>query len=1108
MGCNQCKAAQVKKRKKEEERKKERAEEANDAEVSASHPSAQAAGTSPRQTDAHTSQAAQVTDGEHPQANADSQSEETTYDHLQSESERAKGSQERQSDNANPPAEGDNAPAPADTELKEEEAAAGTAAPAGEAGEHTPATDRAASMADAHSAEEGETAAAAAEEEKSTTPAEKSGASSTRATAADNAQSTTVAPAALQEDTATQSEIDFEAVTEEHEAPPTSHDDVPTFHEEPQPSSAKEEEEVHIKTLDSQSTPNFQSDKEEEEVGAAVPAPLPPTTSDAEAVTPMAQDRAPEPTPQQPAYTDHSSASHSRTGAPFLHTTARSEQRRLSQPSFTAPEQNSRRATAAERRGLRKTSNGNSLPTKKKKSLQERPPWADVITPPVEPLEEERERNGVVANAENHDLYTGVSPALPSSNAPAPHRHVEQIDAEGCTPSVQRSDRLASGQVSRDQSVPRLAARQTPPQEYQKPQQYTQQQQQQQQQYSIERLDRSPAAPSFEPSEQQSVIPAAAMPMNTPKERVAARRRRSSATSTSASAELIHRPPPPSAHLGNGAVTAVAPGLHTPRPQRITQPPPRSIPLQHVQQVRTAAAAPLIPFRTAYTDPSPAAEASGQHRVPTTQMPPPTAYYMDDVTRGPRRLSFDPAAMAAIETSTAALVRAHTPVASGSARYKDPSIMSQRSLPLSTMDAAAYREPGKLPPSHLVDPVYGPASAYASSQEGRSPYGEQLAPPSNGGAASVSAGGGRSKAGSSVPGSTAQSFSGNVKQSQAKGGSAPSSAASAGAAAPRQVGRSTASSRSGVPGAAAPYASVKAPPGSGDFGVNRYGDEIDAVSESASSYLNVLYPQSYDARSSNSRTRYEPHYSNPQEPREPSAHSYEPYEPSLTDEVPTNMAVLRPDVGRNINAVKTAVGAGASSSAGAPSNRAAGAAATASQPSKLSSAVHSKASWSPADGPSLNDNDAGNNAEYDEIDEQQQQQQQHHSGYEDGAAAYQSNSYVEAQDVEGEEEEEGKEEAYANDDHDAEDAAGAYEEEEEASDAAQPQHGANTVETTTTRTVATTTVTVATAPSVEGQVAERQEPEWQLLQPPPQEENKNLYQQAKFVAQMRNVTTI
>lgn len=1103
MGCNQCKAAQVKKKKKEEERKKERAEAADNAEVNASHPSAQAAGTSPRQTDAHTSQAAQVTDGEHPQANADSKSEETTYDHLQSESERTKGSQERQSDNANPPAEGDNAPAPADTELKEMEVAAGTAAPAGEAGVHTPATDRAASMADAHSAGKGETAAGA-EEEKSTTPAEKSGASSTRAAAADNAQSTTVAPAALQEDTVTQSEIDFEAVTEEHEAPPTSHDDVPTFHEEPQPSSAKEEEEVHIKTLDSQSTPNFQSDKEEEEVGAAVPAPLPPTTSDAEAVTPMAQDRAPEPTPQQPAYTDHSSASHSRTSAPFLHTTARSEQRRLSQPSFTAPKPNSRPATAAERRDLRKTSNGNSLPTKKKKSLQERPPWADVITPPVEPLEEEKERNGVVANAENHDLCTGVSPALPSSNAPAPHRHVEQIDAEGCTPSVQRSDRLTSGQVSRDQSAPRLAARQTPPQEYQKLQQYTQQQQ-----YSIERLDRSPAAPSFEPSEQESAIPAAAMPMNTPKERVAARRRRSSATSTpaSASAELVHRPPPPSAHLSNEAVTAVAPGLRTPR---ITQPPPRSIPLQHVQHVRTAAAAPPIPFRTAYTDPSPAAEASGQHRAPTTQMPPPTAYYMDDATRGPRRLSFDPAVMAAIETSTAALVRAHTPVASGSARYKDPSIMSQRSLPLSTMDAAVYREPGKLPPSHLVDPVYGPASAYASSQEGRSPYGEQLAPPSNGGAASVSAAGGRSKAGSSVPGSTAQSVSGSAKQSQAKGLAAPSSAASAGAAAPRQVGRSTASSRSGVPGAAAPYASVKAPPGSGDFGVNRYGDEIDAVSESASSYLNVLYPQSYDARSSNSRTRYEPHYSNPQEPREPSAQSYEPYEPSLTDEMPTNMAVLRPDVGRNINAVKTAVGAVVSSSDDAPSNRAAGAAATASQPSKLSSAVHSKASWSPADGPSLNDNDAGNNAEYDEIDEQQQQ---HHSGYEDGAAAYQSNSYVEAQNVEGEEKEEGKEEnegkeeEYANDDHDAEDAAGAYEE-EEASDAAQPQHGANTVETTTTRTVATTTVTVATAPSVEGQVTERQEPEWQLLQPPPPEENKSLYQQAKFVAQMRNVTTI
>jgi hypothetical protein len=1097
MGCNQSKTKNAKKKAAGDKKKDgSRAGEMMVSEVNRPAPEGEATS---RQSDAHPSQAgrngteqgseAQQAAAAQQRPNAESESPETTYDNLQSESEAARQSQERRTDaaaSATPPASATGAAAAAaapeqteeEGEEKEEEAATGAGADATAVGHR--------------SAEHNSNRSAPAESAPlSPKPAEGEAVADTAADANNNNNIVTTAAHVTvpQEDTSEQSEVDFQILSEE---------EAPTFHTEPQTPGEEEakggeEASARGKSSETATTPNFQFAEED-----VLSAPLPPApVSEAEAVTPMAQETAPEPTPQP--HTDRSSASHSRSSAPVLHTAAREEARRQFRLSSlgSEPHQRSLNNSGAgpKRRGLRKMNSASSPP--KRKVAQERPPWVDVVTPPIESLEEEPpEQEAAEYHSEDHVLYAAAPPVPPSPKAPAaaavPHRHVEQIDAEARTPSVHHSERLALERPS-ELPAPRSAARATPPlEQHQQPIKPTHPKQPR---HPAQPVHRIPAAPPSESaSEQEPVVPAAAMPMETPRERMAARRRRSSVIT----AEVIQLAPqqqpqqqPPQQAQDN---TDGFSGPRTPRPQRTQAPLP--IPPQHLQHLRTppaaVAAAPPIPHRTVYTDPGPASETEPQHqqrRAAATAMPPPTAYIMDDAGRGPRRLHLDPSAMLAIEASTNALVRAHTPVATGSgtrATHKDPSVMSQRSLPPSTMDSAFYREPGKLLPSHLIDPVFGPTSGSPLVQDGRGPYDSEAdaaaaAAPSHGSQA------GRSKAGFSAHGSPAQSGIGSGADGYARPAPMNTNGSAVAAAAVTNGGRSgarsSASSRSGALRAAATYTAAKPPPGSSDFGSYRYGDDVDAVGESAS-YQHMTY-----SASSNSRGGFEQQYSNPQEPRERSA---QPYEPSLTDEVPANAAVLRPG-GAQQHPNNTG---GAASSHDSRSNAGVGGAAAAFQPSKQSSAVYSKASWSPADEASLHgdDDDDDHAVEYeDEVVSER------------AKAAYQPRSYAEEHDA-----------AYYNDN-------GAEEEEKEAEIAAMvldddggaPAVGAaaGSFEEGALEGVAgedtagETTTAVAAVPSSEGHMSERAEPEWQLMQPRP-EENKSLYQQAKFVAQMRNVTPI
>lgn len=1018
MGCNQSKTKSAKK-KKDEKAKSRNGTEAGEMMVSeVNRPPTAADVPAEQPSDARTSQAAREagSEGQHASAadqpNAATQSEETTYDNLQSASEQARLSQGRRSAGASAAAEND-------AELKEGEAAAAAAAPSD--ARYSAADGAQTPPISPHPAENGEdedaAAAAAADNgnddanDSDTTPGLDATSAPAGMAAADAEpqpasadapeEGAAAADATHHDETSEQSDVDFQVMTED----PATHDDAPTFHEELQTpgadaEEAAEEAEQHGAPTPSSgapSTPHFETEDAD-----AAPSPPFHATSDAEAVTPTAQEQAPEPTPQP--RTERSSASHSRSGAPMLHTAAREEKRRQSfLSSMGGSEANT---SPMARRGQRKLSQTSS--TGQRKARQERPPWVDVVPPPVEQEAEE---------AEPHSAYTHEASHASSPMVSAAPPHVEQIDADIGTPSAQRSEQQhqPSSHASQEHSAPRSAVRESPPasayQTYRTP---------------SSAADAAPAAAAMPPpydtaseeDEEAPVIPEAALPAETPKERMAARRRRNSA----AAAEVI------TAHSAAAPPPMYATATHedpsrprTPRPHRQAQrtqtsvAPSAPVPPQHQQLLRPPVVSP-IPFRAAYTDPSPAAEtaASTQHRAPTTQMPPPTAYYMDGPNRSPRRLSLDPSVMAAIETSTSALVRAHTPIAPGSSNHSPNGVnrgaAAQRALPPSTLDAAAYRDPGKLPPSHLMDPVYGPAAA----GESRRLYGGDAAA------------GGRPASSGGAPGSA----NGNAGRTPAAVVAGP---------------RSAASSRN------APSAppSRKAAPASRDYGAHRYGDEVDEVEDPHQHQ--PAYRNPY-ADAVQSRSGFEPLYSAQQGPRGGSA---QPYEPSLTDEAPANAAVLR-------------AGAQASSSHGGRSNG--GAAGGAAPSSKPSSAM-----WSPADGPSLQGDDEEEEPNhYEEAEEQ------------DGAYADPA-----------EDEPSGEPEAYEEGDDDD------YEQEGGDGDAADgdapppPPEDADYAGETA----------VAAVPGNDGYVVERQEPEWQLLNPPP-EENKNLYQQAKFVAQMRNVTPI
>ncbi|KPA83671.1 hypothetical protein ABB37_01930 [Leptomonas pyrrhocoris] len=772
---------------------------------------------------------------------------------------------------AKPPSEAaDPAAEAAEAAKREEEAAVGQGAAAGE--EHPSIANRSDKAADA-----------------STTEA-------------------TVTRGPQQDGTSETSELDFQIVSEEAptfrtENPQTPPDGGENEEPERQPPQQRGVGSAAATNSAVASTPKGQSAPEEALSTSRRPPP-PAAATDAEAVTPVAQDRAPEPTPQPRTERSSAAPSHrsSAAGTPFLRPAAGNPQRRPSHTSSTAEEEPNPRPVG----GPRKASSGSSpAKMKKRRAFHEHPPWVDIVPPPGEQVGEREPE-------EEEERYNGYARAPPARRAPAKRRYIEQIDTDGRTPSEQQ----------------RWAGR-------------------------------APVGPPSETSENELIISADAMPNSTPKERVAARRRRNSGGP--AAGEVIAKPPPsPQPHT---AAHAEAPSaLRTPRSQpaqqQTTAPPhtrtPLPVPPQHVQHRRAPAAAPPIPVRTSYTDPSASAEATEPRRALATQMPPPTAYYIDEATGGPRRLSMDPVAMAAIETSTAALIRAHAPAALGSSgdRNMDPSVMSQRSLPPSTMDAAMYRDPGKVPPSHLIDPMYAPAAVGPFASENHRQYGD-VAPPADGAA-------GRSRVASNAPNSASQSFNGGSRRNEA-----------------------------GAAGAAA-HVPTRPPPGSSDYGAHRYGDEVDAVSE--------------DAPSSEHRTPYE---------------------------VPTNAAQQQ----QQPSGVRDGSGYGGAASA------------SASHPSKPSSAMPSKASWSPADGPSLEVEAPG--AEYSE----EEVPDYGAGGGDDDAAAADAGS------------------AHADD-------------------------------------AATVTTTAMTAvPANEGHVVERQDPKWELLQPP-QEENKKLYQQAKFVAQMRNVTPI
>ncbi|KPI86918.1 hypothetical protein ABL78_4011 [Leptomonas seymouri] len=725
--------------------------------------------------------------------------------------------------------------------------------------------------------------------------------------------------APLQDGTSEQSDVDFQVLSEE----------PPTFYTEPQTPQGDGEGEQHGQSASARiSQPTSSPDLQAAEDGA-LQAPLTPPAAaaaagGAESTTPTAQEGVPEPMPQSRTEGSSATPSHrsSSAGAPFLHTAAREEQRRQSRVSSMAD--GLRPLQAGSRGGGSRRTSQSGSPSKK--SAQERPPWVDVMIPPVEHVEGKGQM----------EEYGEYAMAPPSS-----HRYVEQIDAEG----------------------------------------------------------RALAAPPSEASEYEQAFPEAAMPASTPMERVAARRRRFGGAAAGGV-----QVPPPQIH----AVTQtnfLVPWMHAPP------------------------AALLIPHRAAFTDPNPKTEEQGHHRVPATQMPPPTAYYVDEASGGPRRLHLDPATIIAIEASTRSLVRAHTPVATGSSgdHNRNPSMMSQRSLPLSTMDAAMYRRPGKLPPSHLLDPVYGSVGVSQSIPESHHPYGE-VTPPSISAAAWPNGD-------SSSLGRALQNVNGSSKRNP------PTDAAAASRAdAPLSVSGRSSASRS------TPRLTSKAPPSSSDYGAPRYGD-VDAANINASSYRQPPYEVT-----SNSRAGLHSQYSNPHDPHK---RSDLPSEPSAA--------------GASANAAGMRRGMHGSSSQHDRSNEYGVGVASASHPSKQSSVIHSTASWSPAEGASLRGDEC--EAEY---------------GVDDGEAAedaYQPSSHAQAEGVE----------EY---DDAAAAATGVYNE-----------HTGDEVPSRGEEQPTPTMTAVAAVPANGGHVVERESPEWQLLQPSP-DGNRNLYQQAVFVAQMRKLTPI
>lgn len=744
------------------------------------------------------------------------------------------------------------------------------------------------------------------------------------------------------EETSQGSDVHFEVLDTDEDAAVTEHEEWPAVGEE------EEEEPQKPQPLQGST--------------GAPRAPPPPNLTDAEALTPMAMETAPVPTPVRSAAGGGKARG---SAAPSSNTSFHGPKQ---QPAGAGPRRPTSRkpsvAGSSVSAGAYASSRRPSCrPTKKQEQrLHQRPPWQSIVS----------------ELDEDEDYEYGHSPAarprLPGAAA-APTTNTR--------PPPPGSQRSATSEEYYRVMAPAHPA------------------------------TAAAAPPSLSTSSTELVVHEAELPASTPTERIAARRWRAGMGQTA-----VADPPAMELAVHPRSSRGASTNTSHPRQRRAS---------------RQVAVLPPIPYRQGYTDPSPGA-APHAHRPATTYMPPPTAFAMRSSADGSAsaRPVLDPKVfVAAIEASTTGLIQAHNPrvtaptaaAAPAPHAHHDGSMAPSLSaslasrLPVAGADATVYREPVKLAPSHLCDPVY---SAEASVLAGSA----AAAPAGNG---SVSA--------------SASTYSRSSQQARPQTVSVPAQPQppqpqrqAVYASPSQQSQRSAPASRAAAPASTA-ASSYKAPTASDTrprAAVRQrapapsagYGDDVDAVSVDASSYRSAQEVGS----------GYEQVYSSAQEPRERSAVTYEP---SVTDEAPpTSASMLQANAASRNGVAATNVAARAK------------------------------------------ENAARDEDSYDGYAEDEQQQQQHQREPSWSAA-------------EGE------------DEYDAYDDDGKVQ-----APSAEPEEAAASANGDAENEPATATATALTAmPSSDGHVVEHKDPEWQLLQPPPAE-NRRLLNQAKFVAQMRNVTPI